>query len=264
MAQIADYTLVTEFGVGNHGRFYKAPTPPRLGLDVEWVAVKVLDKNASEDDYRRFANELRLFASIDSPYLVDLLDAGQQAGTLYYSMPYFPLGSLAAPTRELSEAEKIRAVAHAARGAHALHEVGVAHRDIKPGNVLLHDDGAVLSDLGLAQVLNPGQTVTGTGPIGSIEFMEPGRVRGDPASRASDIWEIGVTLHRVLSGRSVYGDIPANDILSALRHILHMEPEVDEELPDAQRDVIVHCVQRAPEDRPGTAEQVAELLESLL
>ena len=62
----------------------------------------------------------------------------------------------------------------------------------------------------------------------------------------------------------MYGDIPANDILSALRHVLHSEPTIAEGLPDRQRDVITQCVQRSPEDRPATAQDVAELLEGLL
>ncbi len=263
MTRIADYELGAPLGRGNHGRFYKAVPPARLGLDVEAVAVKVLDQHAGDDEFRRFANELRLFASIGSPYLVRLFDAGQQAGTLWYVTEYFPRGSLADPVEPPSEAEIIRAVAHAARGAHALHEVGVAHRDIKPANVMLTDGGGKLSDLGLAQVLNPGQTVTGFGPIGAIEFMEPGVVRGEPASRASDVWALGATLHRALSGHSVFGAIPTDNVLAALRHVLNTTPVCQSELDSGLRDVVERCLAESPADRPPTAAALADELEAL-
>ncbi len=263
MSRIADYELGESLGRGNHGRYYKAAPPARLGLDADVVAVKVLDQHAGDDEYRRFANELKLFASVRSPHLVRLYDAGHQDGILFYALEYFPLGSLASPARELAPGDVLRAVAGAARGAHALHEVGVAHRDIKPANVMLIEDGGKLSDLGLAQVLNPGQTVTGFGPIGAIEYMEPGVVRGDPASRASDIWALGATLHKALAGTSVFGDIPTDDVLSALRHVLNTSPRVSPDLDDAARALIESCVAPAPEDRPATAMELAERLEVL-
>jgi serine/threonine protein kinase len=263
MRRIADYTFVELLGEGNHGRFYKALPPERLGLDAEYVAVKVLDKNASADDYKRFANELKLFAAIKSPFLVTLYDAGHQAGTLYYAMEYFPMGSLERPATAPNRAEVLRAVACAARGAHAMHEVGVAHRDIKPANILLHASGAKLSDLGLAQILNPGQTVTGTGPLGTIEYLEPSVIRGERASRSSDIWALGVTLHKALTGKSVFGELPTNDILAALKHLLQARPMIDPTLPKDIRALIETCLAESPTDRPPTAAALADRLDAI-
>ncbi len=263
MSRIADYELGESLGRGNHGRYYKAAPPARLGIDDAVVAVKVLDQHAGDDEFRRFANELKIFASVRSPHLVRIYDAGHQDGILFYALEYFPLGSLAQPAAELSEADVLRAVAGAARGAHALHEVGVAHRDIKPANVMVTPEGGKLSDLGLAQVLNPGQTVTGFGPIGAIEFMEPGVVRGEPASRASDIWALGATLHKAMTGKSVFGAIPTDDVLKALRHVLGAVPTVADELDEGARHLVQRCVAAAPEDRPATAMELAEALEVL-
>lgn len=263
MRRIADYELTEWLGEGNHGHFWRAAPPDRLGIDAGYVAVKVLDGRASDDEFRRFENELRLFASVQSPQLVRLYDAGHQNGTLFYAMEYFPEGSLGADgQREASYV--IAAVADAARGAHALHEVGVAHRDIKPTNIMLSDGGGKLSDLGLAQVLNPGQTVTGRGPIGSIEFMEPGMVRGEKASRASDVWALGATLHKALTGRSVFGEIPTSDVLSALRHILASEPSVDDGLDGNLQSVIGRCLAADAQDRPESAQELADLLDAVV
>ena len=96
--EIADYKLVRWLGEGNHGTFYLAETPPRLQLDVDLVVVKVLDGATSNDGFRRATRELRVFASIESPYLVTLFDAGQDGNSCFYAMEYFPKGSLAAPS----------------------------------------------------------------------------------------------------------------------------------------------------------------------
>jgi len=148
---IADYQFVRSLGRGNHGEFFLAKTPPRLPVQSEHVAVKVLSGETTEATFRRATRELKAFAAVRSPYLVALYDAGQQAGVFYYSMEYLPDGSLAEPARQLDRGDVITAVAHAARAAHALHEVGVVHGDVKPRNVLVHDGGAKLSDLGLSR-----------------------------------------------------------------------------------------------------------------
>ena len=150
----------------------------------------------------------RAFASAQSPYLVTLLDAGREGSTFFYAMEYCPLGSLESPERPLERRETLIAVAQAARGAHALHEAGLVHRSIKPANVLLVENGARLADLGLVHALAPTQTVTGLGSIGAVEYVEPDLLTGHPASRASDIWSLGVTLHRALTGAGLYGEMP--------------------------------------------------------
>ena len=225
--------------------------------------MKVLSINASDDAFRRVANELQLFASVLSDQLVTLHDAGQQSGRLFYAMEFFPHGSLGKPSIELTRADVLRAVADAARAAHALHESGVAHRDIKPANVMLVDGGGKLGDLGLAQILSPGQTVTGIGPIGSIEYMEPGVVLGEQAGRASDIWALGVTAHRSLTGRSVFGEIPSGELIAALRHVLQTEPELDDGLSPGDAAAIEACLRPDRADRPATAAEVATMFDEL-
>ncbi|MGH9125073.1 MAG: serine/threonine-protein kinase [Acidimicrobiales bacterium] len=261
--QIADYSLLKELGEGNYGEFYVATPPERLNLQTDYVAVKVLAGRTSEDAFRRATKELRLFSAVQSPYLVQLYDAGQEGDSFYYSMEYFPMGSLAAPARPLSREEVQRAVAHAARAAHALHEAGIVHRDIKPANVMLHDDGAKLSDLGLAQLVQPGMTVTGMGPIDSVEFMDPGIMRGARASRASDIWSLGVTLHRALTGHGVYGDLAETEPLLVMRKVLSTAPSLDPSLAPAALQLIKECLSADPADRPPTALAVAQRIEAL-
>jgi eukaryotic-like serine/threonine-protein kinase len=258
---LADFRVVRVIGDGNHGRFYLARPPDRLGIDDEYVAVKVFAGQYSEEAFRRGTRELRAFAAVDSPYLARIYDAVLEDNFLY-AMEYFPLGSLAAPARPLTRDEVLRAVEHAARAAHDLHEAGLAHGDIKPANVMLHEQGAKLSDLGLARVFATGAALTGMAPETSIEFLDPGLLRGDPPSRASDIWALGATLHRALSGTGLYGELPEGQPLLAIRRVQSSAPTISPALARREADVVAACF-AAPPDRPETALDVATRIAAL-
>src|SRR3954447_13612062 len=121
-AGIAGYRFVRPLGDGTHGTYHLARPPARLQLDSEFVVVKVLAGQTTADTFRRATRELKSFAAVRSPYLVRLFDAGQQGGTFFYAMEWLPKGSLGAPSEPVSKQEALRAVSHAARAAHDLHE----------------------------------------------------------------------------------------------------------------------------------------------
>ncbi len=260
---IADYQFIRMLGAGNHGVFYLAARPERLRIDADQVAVKVLSGSNSQDTFRRATRELAAFAAVRSPFLVTLYDAGQQGDDLYYSMEYFPAGSLADAADSVRPRQSLTAVAHAARAADALHEAGIAHNDIKPGNVMLLDDGAKLSDLGLSQLLTPGLTVTGLGSAGSVEYLDPAIIRGEQPSRGTDIFALGATLHRALTGVGLYGDLPSDNTMVAMRRVLSHPPVVSENLPADVRDVIAAAIDPNPAARPNTAAEFADRLEAI-
>jgi serine/threonine protein kinase len=145
--------VVRQLGEGNHGRYYLARPPARLELAEEFVALKVFGDRVGELAYERGVRELRAFAAVRSPYLVTVYDAVLE-DTFAYAMQYFPLGSLSAPARPLARAEVHRALENAARAAHALHEAGMAHSDIKPANVLL-TEGSAAAQPDRRQALRP-------------------------------------------------------------------------------------------------------------
>ena len=265
MDGIADYVFVRHIGDGNHGTFWLAQPPPRLGLPADTrVAVKTLANRANDDDFRRMANELRIYALVSTPDLVEILDAGQDRGRLFYVTPHLPDGSLGNPARPLDRITVIQAVAAAARAAHELHEVGIAHRDIKPSNILLDGDRGRLADLGLAQIVNPGQTATGIGPVGTIEFLAPEVVRGATASRASDVWSLGATLHSVLTGRSLYRGVDSGSLIDALRQVITDRPAIDPSLTRSIAAVVERCLQADPFDRYPTSAELAMALQEAI
>jgi eukaryotic-like serine/threonine-protein kinase len=259
---IADYKFVRQLGTGSHGVFYLAHPPKRLPVATEFVAVKVLS-GSSEDVFRWAHRELAAFAAVSSPYLVTLYDAGQQGEDVYYSMEYLPDGSVAVPAEPLNRAKALRAIAQAARATHALHEAGIAHRDIKPGNVLLCPGGAKLADLGLSHVMRPGATVTRMGATGDIGYLDPGLIRGDRPSRASDVFSLGATLHYAVAGEGLYGPLPQDDPLLAVRRVISQPPTISAHVDPGVREVIAWAIAADPAQRPATALQLAERIEEL-
>lgn len=257
MQQIADYDIIQQLGEGSHGQVWLARTPARLDLADDVVAVKTLSHAASDADFARLSDFLQLYASIACPNLVELYDVGQQGSIIYIAAEYLPAGSLARPSRPFSRVDVLRAVADASRGAHVLHELGIAHRAIRPGNVMIDDGGAKLGDVDLSQLLSPGQTITGTSRVSDIEYLPPELVQGQQASRASDIWAIGATLHKVLTGQPLYPGLPTESLVSALRHILNERPTMGDALRNGERHIIEATVAVDPAERPPTAEAVA-------
>lgn len=274
MTYLADYELLEWLGTGNHGEWWLARAPERLGLDSDLVAVKALWRDASELDFDRMARELRLLVSISSPHLVSLVEAGESNGRLFYARQHYAGGTLADPG--IDRATVLSAVASAARGAQALHDAAVVHRDIKPENVLLNAastdpahaaaiDGpvpAVLSELGLAQLLDPGLT-TGIGPVGAIDYVAPEVAVGDKGSPASDVWALGVTLHQALSGHSIYGAEAPDNILDGFRRVTSGRWSLEPSLVDDDRRVIEQCLQRDPEARIASAAALADALDQI-
>ena len=182
--------------------------------------------------------------------------------TFFYSMEWCSGGSLADATRLERGAER-GAVADAARAAHALHEAGIAHRDIRPSNILLRADGsAVLSDLGLAQI--GAGSVTSMAPMASIGFMDPGLLLGETAGRATDIYALGATLHWVLTGCHLFPGLDPTDPMLAVRTVLRHPAHVQRELLSTREaDLITACIDQTIAARPSTAEAFATLVDAI-
>ena len=263
MQGIADYEFVRPLGESNYGTNYLAKAPARLGIAADEVVVKVIAGPTSDDAFRRATRELKHFSVADSDRLVAVYDAGRHGGAFYYAMEYLPLGSLESPHVEIDTSRRVAAVRDAALAAHALHERGIAHRDIKPANILLAEDGGRLADLGLSQLLSPGMVTTGLGQIG-LEFTDPAIMLGAQASRASDVWSLGASLHFAITGKGVYGDLKGTEPLLLVRSILASQPTLSADLPEAARALIDACLDADVTARPRTAAEVAERASGLV
>ncbi|MEO3760530.1 protein kinase [Mycobacterium sp. B14F4] len=260
-AAIADYRILGALGEGNNGRFYLAEAPERLGLSTDRVALKVFTAPVGKDAYRRGVRELRAFAAVRSPRLVQIYDVVLEDNFLY-ATEYFPLGSLASSARILTRNEVLRALEDAARAVHELHEHGLVHGDVKPASVMVADDGGRLSDLGLTRVLTSEGSVTSFAPATSAEFIDPALLQGEMPSRATDIWSLGATIHRALSGEGLYGELPPDQPMLAIRAAVSGKVQISVKLDRAESELVHHCI--APEaSRSATAAEVAEGIAAL-
>jgi len=265
-AAVADYTDLRPLGDGPHGRCFVARPPRRLGFDGD-VVLKVFAVPVGVPAFERAVEELRVAAAVVSPYVVPVLEA-VLADRFAHAAAHFPLGSLAAPARPPSRSEVLAVLEHAARGAHALHEAGIAHGAIHPGNVLLAEeaDGAVggrLADPGLDAVLAPGATVPAGARVGGLEFRDPDLLAGAAPSRRTEVWALGSVVHRALTGASLYGELPVDDPLGAVREVvLGAGPQVRDDLDPAEADLVRDCT-AAGDARLRTAAEVADRLAAL-
>jgi len=262
MTRVGDYEVIETIGDGNHGVYHTAKPPARLGLADPIVTLKVLDHYGSADDFKRITNELRLLHSLRSPHLVELLDAGSVDGRMYLATRHYPAGALDQADESLSRSARVAIIADVARGANDMHDVGVAHRDINPSNIFIDKTRGRLADLGLAQTLAGATATIGTGPIGSLQFIDPDLVWGGKASRSTDIWSVGITLHCALSDIDPFGEIPTDNLLAAFRHVVHTPPTLDHSFEPELLGVIHRCL--APLDkRFETALEVATALDDV-
>jgi serine/threonine protein kinase len=239
--RIGSYEVLEVVGEGATGVVYRAAGD---------VALKVL-RSQSDDARRRFEREARLARELRSRHLVPILDVGEN----YVVMPFYPRGSLA-QALPLALEELVPLAAEIAQGLDALHAAGIVHRDVKPSNVLLGDDGAVLADFGLA--LGPDWTrLTREGQlVGSAHYLAPELIEGRPASAASDVYAFACLVYEAATGAPPFAGRDEAEVGYA--HL--MEPPPRPELPAAAAEAILLGLAKEPAERPTTATALARML----
>lgn len=190
------------------------------------VAIKLLYPTASTDAdaRRRFQDEARAAASLNHPNIVAVHDCGEDKGSPFIVMERLPGRTLGDEIAMGPMAEhRVRAMLDDVLGALATaHAAGVVHRDIKPGNVLLNENGNAMkvADFGIAKTAGTAHTSTGQ-IVGTMSYMSPQRVAGAPASVVDDLYAVGVMAHEALSGRRPF---PQENPVSLMRAILDDPP----------------------------------------
>ncbi len=263
------YRIERELGRGGMARVY-------LAHDVKHarnVAVKVIRSELAASLGRdRFLREIAIAARLRHPNIVPLYDSGDADGVLYFVMPYEEGPSLRArlTSTGLPAAECMSVLRDVARALTYAHEQGVVHRDVKPDNVILSSGAAVVTDFGIAKAVSvahdgaSSSTLTQLGAgIGTPAYMSPEQAVGDPSTdHRADIYSFGCLAYELYTGKPPFHGMPAHQIIAA--HV-GTRPvslrELSATAPDAVVRLIARCLEKNPDARPQTAQELVSALE---
>ena len=276
--RVGRYELRLLIGEGGMGRVYRA-TDATLGRDV---AIKILPPalaTASERLYR-FEQEAKSASALNHPNILAIYDVGTHDGSPYIVSELLEgetlrdrLSSGAIPLKKATDyAQQI------VRGLAAAHAKGIIHRDLKPENLFITREGHVkILDFGLAKLVNPISELTSepeadtvrlkTRPgvvMGTVGYMSPEQVRGEPADQCSDIFSFGAVFFEMLTGKRAFRGESAIEIMSAILSQEPAEPaEASRGIAPAFERIVHHCLEKRPEDRFQSTRDLAFDLESL-
>jgi protein kinase-like protein/NACHT domain-containing protein len=255
--QVGDYRLLGRLGAGGMGQVFLGRSPGGRP-----VAVKLIrPEHADSRQFRsRFAREVEAAKRVGGFHTALVLDADPDANPPWMVTAYIPGPSLrdAVTDRGPLTVNAVRALgAGLAEGLAAIHACGLAHRDLKPGNVILASDGPRIIDFGLAATLDA-SAMTETGAVlGTYAYMSPEQVRGQPASPASDVFALGCVLTFAATGHSPFD---AGSIATIVHRVTSEEPNL-REMPEGHglRGLISACLTKNSAGRPSIGGILAQL-----
>jgi serine/threonine protein kinase len=260
--KLGQYEIIQKIGQGGMAHVFKAYQP---ALN-RYVAIKVLSPVLAEDpDFtERFQREAQSVARLHHPNILQVYDFGLQDKYNYIVMRYvegsLTLGHL---LREGTPTDKlIDYIIQVADALNYAHEQGIVHRDVKPSNILIDGKWALLSDFGLVKIGESSSHLTQTGMgIGTPAYMSPEQVSGVGVDHRSDIYALGVILHRVLTG-VIPHDAPTPMALMVKRKMEPVTPphQINPDIATSLEHVILRSLAPRPDDRYSTATEFAQAL----
>ena len=265
--RLGPYEILGPVGAGGMGEVYRA-RDTRLGRDV---ALKVLpsDHAAHPGRVRRFEHEARTVAALNHPNILALYDTGTENGVTYAVFELLEGQTLRAllqkgPVPVAKVADYGVQICH---GLAAAHDKGIVHRDLKPENLFLTKDGIVkILDFGLARLARVrGESESTTQSqgtdfgivLGTVGYMSPEQVRGEPADHRSDLFSLGSVLYEMLSGQRAFRGTSSVETLNAILKEEPAEIAPEGEIPPALERLVRHCLEKKPEDRFQSARDLA-------
>jgi len=243
------YRILERIGRGGMATVYHADDR-KSGRDV---AIKFISPALAEheDFLKRFRREVKLVARLDHSNIVPVYDYGEQEGYAYVVMPLLGLGSLADRMKRgsVSLEEGGKLLDQVAAALDYAHRQGIVHRDVKPSNILLDDDGnALLGDFGLARSYEATVSLTGSALIGTPAYIAPELVRGEKADARCDQYSLGVILFQLATGTLPFD--ATTPIALALKHVSEPFPSARSRSPNVPESV-ERVILRATAKEPG-------------
>jgi tRNA A-37 threonylcarbamoyl transferase component Bud32/CheY-like chemotaxis protein len=262
--RIRGYRCVRRIAVGGSSSVFLADYDRTGEQRVLKVFRQVPDVVEGSTTFDRFLREYDLVAHLQHPNIARIYDLGVADDHVYLAMEYFPGGDLRSRMREpMPWREALGYLRQLAAALGALHAIGVLHRDVKPGNVLLRDDGSVaFIDFGLARQLGLESDITGQGAIfGTPHYMSPEQGHGQPLDERSDLYSLGVVLHEMLTGHKPF---VAETPLAVI--YLHANAPIPRLGPASQhlQALLEALLAKRPGDRPDSAGEIVARIDELI
>ena len=249
-------------GEGGMGRVYRA-----VGPDGTQAAVKIVKAELASDSVfrKRFDREARVAQRVNHPHVVPVIETGEVEGIPYLVQVFITGGSLEDRIKrdgKLALDETVKICTAVASGLDALHGEGLIHRDVKPANILLDEQGVpYIADFGLAKDRDASILTKAGQALGSMDYMAPEQIRGEEVSAQSDVYALGCVMFECLSGRPPFADRQGMRILWA--HLQEDPPDPLAERDDVPADVgwaLRQALEKEPEERPPTATAYASMV----
>lgn len=257
------YQLKSRIAIGGMGEVWRAAD---LVIGRE-VALKILkDEYLGDPGFlERFRAEARHAALVNHEGIASVYDYGEEEGSAYLVMemvPGQPLSALIEGSSPLPTAQVLDIVAQTAAALAAAHKVGLVHRDVKPGNLLITPDGRVkITDFGIARIADQ-VPLTATGQVmGTVQYLSPEQASGHPASPATDIYSLGIVAYEALAGRRPFSG--ESQVAIAMAQINETPPELPLTIPESVRSLVMACIAKNPADRPASATDLAVAADAL-
>ncbi len=257
------YQIIEELGRGGMGRVYKA-----LDTEVnEKVALKLIKPEIAADKktIERFRNELKFARKIRHKNVCQMYDLSKEEGNYYITMEYVSGDDLKGMIRRMgrfSAGQAITIAKQVCEGLSEAHKLGVVHRDLKPQNIMIDQDGnARIMDFGIARSLE-GKSITGAGVmIGTPDYMSPEQVDGKETDQRSDIYSLGIILYEMVTGQTPFeGDTPFTIGVKHKSETPKDPKEMNPQIPDDLGRVILRCLKKEKEQRyPNSRELCSDL-----
>ena len=255
------YEIVKSIGEGGMANVYLANDK----ILNRKVAVKVLRGDLSSDDkfIRRFQREALSVSNLSHPNIVEVYDVGEEDGEYYIVMEYIEgktLKQLLKKRESLTLTEVIDIMTQLTDGISHAHESYIIHRDIKPQNIMIQDDGRIkITDFGIAMALNATQLTQTNSVMGSVHYLPPEQASGKGATVKSDIYSMGILMYELLTGTVPFkGD---NAVEIALKHMKDKIPSIrkqDPSIPQSVENILLKATAKNPRNRYDTAKEMHE------
>lgn len=261
------YEILSRIGGGGMALVYKAHDV----LLNRKVAVKVLRQQFVNDEefIRRFRREAQSAASLSHPNVVSIYDVGQEDDTHYIVMEYIEGNNLNEIIQERAPLQTDEAVRIAVQIADALdhaHQNQIIHRDIKPHNILIGNNGRVkVTDFGIARAVTS-TTITQTGSVvGSVHYFSPEHAKGINTGEKSDLYSLGIVMYQMLTGRLPFlGESPISVALKHLQDNIEDPRIVNPHIPQSVENVILKATRKKPDERYNSAHEMLLDLDTCL